>query len=177
VGGHGKFLASVLAGWPLVSVPVAGGPTVPSTIANVVVGTVPPVVVVMMCASGFEHETGALARLATVTVGCVAAELHSMATPSFDTSKPEPETFTVAPFARPDEGVTLSVPATVRPAAANGVDVAAWDTPDQASTPNAGAATITATPSRRETRFPRIDIHPPERRAEPCGFEAPAAIT
>jgi hypothetical protein len=115
VGGHGYAAASVAALPPPESVPLVGGPTVPSMMVKLVVGRLPLEVVVTSLLRGLVHETGT-ALPASWMVGCPGWSLHSRMPPVELAANPAPETVTESPPARPVDGVTVIEPAA--PAAA-----------------------------------------------------------
>lgn len=58
VGGQGYVAASVAASFPAESVPVVGGPTVPSTTWKFLEGKMPALFVPVSTLNGSVHETG-----------------------------------------------------------------------------------------------------------------------
>lgn len=94
---------------PLLSVPVAGGPTVPVTIVKDVEGKLPLLSVVTSADKGLEQETD-IGLPKKAIVGWLGSLLHSRIDPVDLAVKPDPETVMTCPLLRLVSGMTLKAP-------------------------------------------------------------------
>ncbi len=137
---------------PALSVPDAGGPTVPVVTVKLV-ERVPVAVVVFSVRKGFVQETGT-AFPATEMVGWPGALLHSRTAPVALSGYPEAVTVTDCPLVSPVFGKTPRVGA-----AAAGLEKARTPTIPEVSTTAAAIANRASLPKRR--------ICPPGHEARP----------
>jgi hypothetical protein len=161
--------ASVAASWPALSVPVAGGPTVPVCTVKLAERD-PDAVVVLMAKRGFVHETGA-GLPATSIVGCPGALLHSRMAPVALTGKPDAVTVTEAPLVSPVLGEAPTV-------AVADAGLANASTPTMLETKSAAVAKASRTSFRSRRIFcvppglspsPQLSPHTNRRTSPPTG--------